>query len=355
MYQKFFELKFRPFGATPDPSAYYAASGHEEALATLKDCVSQGDGIGVLLGPPGSGKTLLCRLLLESLGSNPSAAFITNSHMSTVGSMLQAILYDLSLPYQGLDEQELRLRLTDFLMERFSRGGRTLLLVDEAQHLSDDQLEELRLLTNLEGRREKAIQAILFGQLPLGDRLQSDACESFRQRIAAAATLAPWNTEEVVEYIRAEIARADGSADSIFTADAFCEIADRSGGIARRVNQLCHRALLLAFAHGSGTVDDRDIAAAAQQLFMTRRPPVEHVHHSVTAVRSSEAPAAAVIEPIPGDEPSAAVEVGAGCPPEGLVETGSFETPSAVIETEPAPRETPSTRGFSRLRQLYSR
>src|SRR5262249_5885044 len=134
--------------------------------------IADDEGLAVLTGAVGTGKTLLCHCLLERLGPQASTAFVTNSHLADRAGLFQAILYDLSLPYQGLSEQELRLALTDYLLQNYSGGRRTVILIDEVHHLTPDLLEELRLLGNLEARGGKAVQAVLVGQPALLETLR---------------------------------------------------------------------------------------------------------------------------------------------------------------------------------------
>src|SRR5437879_9481991 len=148
----FFGLGQRPCRNTPDAAGYYPATGHELALAPLRQAIGDDEGLALLTGAPGTGKTLLCHRLIELVGPDVATAFLTNSHFRDRAGLLQAILYDLSLPYEGHGEQELRLALTDYLLKNFGAGRRSLLLIDEAQHLTPDLLEELRLLGNLEAR-----------------------------------------------------------------------------------------------------------------------------------------------------------------------------------------------------------
>lgn len=307
MYEQFFGLEQRPFLSTPDPAGYFPTPSHEEALALLKCCVNDGEGIGVLAGRPGTGKTLLCHLLLSEIGPSHAPVFVANTHLGSVRSLLQAILFDLSLEYEALDEQELRLRLTQFLLERFYNGQHTLLFVDEAQNLSIDQLEELRLLTNLEGHGERAVQVLLIAQESLAEMLKDERLRAFRQRIAVYARLRPFTADETMEYIRHRIAHAGGNADSIFTASAISEIHMRSEGIPRRINQLCHRTLLLAFAHDLGTVDESDVIAAAGQLVSEvdiQARPVDD-HHTPPPAKGNKGSKAEVEKPT-------VFEVGAG-------------------------------------------
>lgn len=360
MYEAFFELSRRPFSSTPDTSNFYPVPEHEEALALLKCCVNEGEGIGVLIGPPGSGKTLLCHMLLDALSSAFSSVLLTNMHDQSVTALLQAILYDLGLPYEGKSEQELRLALSDHLIARFSEGSRTLIFVDEAQNLSIDQIEELRLLTNLEGRHEKAVQVLLFGQSSLTDKLEDVRMEAFRQRVSVVAALGPLDAEQAVEYIRALIANAGGSADSIFTANALCEICERSEGLPRRINQLCHRSLLLAFAHESGTVDSPYVEAAAAQLYFHGERHVSawaerEAHHSASSlhVPEEEPSFGAYDEPAVEEVPSV-VEVGAGLSAKMAVEDRHFtaDIPARSAQTTGKPRQYGSV---SKMRQMYNR
>lgn len=371
MYESFFELSRRPFASTPDTSNFFPVPEHEEALALLKCCVNEGEGIGVLMAPPGTGKTLLCHMLLDALSTSFSSVLLTNVHGDSVSSLLQAILYDLGLPYENRSEQELRLAVSDFMITRFAEGSRTLLFVDEAQNLSIEQLEELRLLTNLEGKHEKAVQVLLFGQESLGEKLETLRLESFRQRIAVLAFISPLEAEQSIEYIRALVANAGGSADSIFTANALCEICERSEGIPRRINQLCHRSMLLAYAHESGTVDAPYVEAAAAQLYFhgARHKssfPEREPHHSEASlhvpIEHAYAPPIEE-EPVYEDEgriPSV-VEVGAGLSSKiGVEESISAREIQRAVAPPPPVDHGPSRvrqaqGSTSKMRQIYNR
>jgi type II secretory pathway predicted ATPase ExeA len=282
MYERFFELSARPFPATPDAGAYFPSSSHEESLALLKCAMNDGESISVLVGGPGMGKTLLCHLLLDCVDPRHSLVFLNQVNSGSVESLLQAILHDLSLDYLHASEQALRLRLSDFLIDRFSQGSKTILIVDEAQNLSASQLEELRLLTNLEGRSGKAIQILLVGQESLVQTLEEPEMESFRGRVAVVARLKPLSDEETMEYIRTHVSRVGGSADSIFTATALSEICEYAAGIPRRINQICHRSLTLAFAHECGTLDGEYVHMASSQLFLSKSSPSVDNHHLPT-------------------------------------------------------------------------
>ncbi len=244
--------------------------------------MNDGESISVLLGGPGMGKTLLCHLLLESIDPRHALVFLNQLNNPSVESLLQAILHDLSIDYENATEQTLRLRLSDFLIDRFSQGSKTIIIIDEAQNLSRAQLEEIRLLTNLEGRSGKAVQILLVGQESFAATLEADAMESFRARVAVVSRLRPLSDEETMEYVRSHILRVGGSADSIFTATALSEICEYAAGIPRRINQICHRALTLAFAHECGTLDGEYVHMAASQLFLAKTGDRVENHHLPT-------------------------------------------------------------------------
>lgn len=266
MYHNFFGMKQRPFGATPQLRNFFAASGQEEALATLRYAITQGRGIGLLIGPSGTGKTLVCHRLTSSLESAFTTAVITNTNMATIKALYQAILYDLSLPYHGLDEQELRLTLTDFLLGKYAGGGRTVLIIDEAQNLSIPLLEELRMLSNLEGETDKLFQIVLAGHSRLLSLIRSAELETLNQRIGARATLSALGDEETVNYIQHQLQCAGVLPDEVFTYDALTAVYEASGGIPRVINQLCEHALLLAYVAESHRVDALLVEKASTEL-----------------------------------------------------------------------------------------
>jgi len=313
MYEAYFDLKRRPFPNTPNPADYFPGGGHEEAFKLLTGFLADGDGIALVVGSAGCGKTLLGHRLLDVLRPTQQPIFLTNNHTATVAALYQAILYDLSLPFEGASEQELRLRVTDFLMERFSEGERTVLLIDEAQHLCETQMEELRLLTNLESRRQKAIQVVLLAQPKLAVTLERPDHELMSQRVGVVARLAPFTSDEVLEYIHAQLERAGGSADAIFTAGALVELCERSAGVPRRINQLAHRAMLLAFGLQAGAVDAEHVSAAADQLLLPRSRRGLVVHHSEAVLESASPRRFTVPDPLVDSPvgPSHVFEVGA--------------------------------------------
>jgi type II secretory pathway predicted ATPase ExeA len=260
-----FGLQGRPFRASPDSAFYYPATTHEKALACLLEALHEDEGFCLLTSPPGLGKTLLCHCLVERLGSEITSAFLTNSHFPDRASLFQAILFDFSLPYEGKSEQELRLTLTDFLLTRYSAQQRTVLLVDEAQHLSPDLLEELRLLGNLEGARGKALQVVLAGQPDLLELLTQPELAAFRQRLAVRVQLEPLGLHEAADYLVHQVRRAGGHREDLLADEAVELLARGTQGIPRLLNQAAHQGLCLAISVGATKVD---VEAALEALAM---------------------------------------------------------------------------------------
>jgi general secretion pathway protein A len=255
MYPTHFGLRQRPFPATPDPARYYPATSHERAIARLLGGLADGEGVLVLTGAPGTGKTLLCHCLLERLGSRTHVVFLTNSHVGSRAGLLQAILYDLSLPYEGRGEQEMRLAVTDHLLRGFEQGRGTLLIVDEAQHLTADLLEELRLLGNLEARSGKALQVVLVGQPALLETLRRQELTALWQRLAIRAEIEPLALQEAADYLLHHVRSAGGRPERLFGDEALELLSRQTRGVPRLLNQAAHQALNLAAEAGSVEVD----------------------------------------------------------------------------------------------------
>jgi type II secretory pathway predicted ATPase ExeA len=274
MYETHFGLNRRPFGSTPDGDYYYPATNHEKALSTLLTAILDLEGIAILTGEPGTGKTLLCHRLLERLGPDVNNAFLANSHLPNRTALLQSILFDLSQPYIGMSEQELRLGLMDHLLKRYEAGQRTVILVDEAQHLDADLLEELRLLGNLEAKHARAIQVVLIGQPSLCLTLNRPESVGFKQRVAVRLALEPLDRHEAADYLIQHVRAAGGRAQSIFTDEALEILGAGSRGIPRLLNQAGHQALLLAHS-ANLTAVDAEVALEALSILGLQAEPTE--------------------------------------------------------------------------------
>lgn len=265
MYEAYFHLQKRPFAATPDSTCCFTP-GLEPALGELLQNARLGQGIGVLTGIPGIGKTLLCRRLIAELGHEFIVVFLGSASFSTRRALLQTILYELELPYNGLEEQELRLALQAFVKNLAEDGGAILLVVDEAHLLSERLLEEIRSLAILAEDGQPPVRVILAGNVALEEKLTSPTLEALRQLITIQFCLEPYSTEQSMEYIRDRIHWAGGDADEAFAPDALLAIARASGGIPRCLNQLSDHSLLLAFVGDSQQVTVEHVHDALQDL-----------------------------------------------------------------------------------------
>jgi type II secretory pathway predicted ATPase ExeA len=253
----------RAFPATPDTTCYYPASSHEAALERLTSALADGEGLLLLTGAPGTGKTLLCHALLERLEDGAQTAFLTQGHTGDRAGLLQALLYDLSLPHEGRGEQEMRLALIARLLETFAAGKRTVVLIDEAHHLTPEQLEELRLLGNLEARGGKALQVVLVGLPELRDTLAHPRLAALRQRLTVRVTLEPLGLQEAADYLLHHLRQAGGKPERILTDEALELLARNTHGVPRLLNQAAHHALFLA---GEAGVSEVDAEAALEAL-----------------------------------------------------------------------------------------
>ena len=272
-----FGFRQRPFPTTPDSSYYYPATSHEQALNRLLQGLDNGEGLLVLTGPPGAGKTLLCHCLLERLGSDRPCLLLTNSHVGDRAGLLQALLFDLSLPYEDKSEQEMRLALTAQLLDTFRQGQSTIVLIDEAQHLTSDLLEELRLLGNLEARAGKAVQVILIGQPSLLDTLRQPQLRAFWQRLTVRAEVQPLDVHESADYLLHHLRAAGGRPEEIFATEALSLLAQAAQGLPRLLNQTAQQALALAAEVGE-RVDVEVVLEALSLLEIevpTQPPPLE--------------------------------------------------------------------------------
>jgi type II secretory pathway predicted ATPase ExeA len=255
MYEQRYGLARRPFPPTPDTALYYPASGHEAALAALRRGLADDEGLLLVTGAPGMGKTLVGYALIERLPDHYDSAFLTHSWLADRTALLQALLYDLGLPYEGAGEQVLRLRLMDSVLEACSAGRRTLLVIDEAQYLGVELLEELRLLGNLEAGTGRAVQVVLLAQPALTALLARPEMAALRQRLAVRVELGPLGVEESFDYLLHHLRLAGGEVEKIFDEAALEVVARAAQGIPRLLNQAAHQALLLAEAAELARVD----------------------------------------------------------------------------------------------------
>jgi general secretion pathway protein A len=246
MYNSFYGFKERPFQLVPNPAYLYLSRSHEEAMAHLVYSISQGDGFVEITGEVGTGKTTLCRAVLENLDEHTEAAYIFNPKLDSL-QLLKAINDEFGVDSGGSSVKELIDVLNAFLMKRRMEGTKVVLIIDEAQNLNKDVLEQLRLLSNLETTTSKLIQIILVGQPELGEMLDSHELRQLGQRITLSCYLTPLSYKETKEYIDHRIQVASQKPEVRFTRGALRAIYRYSGGIPRLINISCDRALLTAY------------------------------------------------------------------------------------------------------------
>ena len=269
MYKSFFHLVRNPFDLTPDPHCYVSTRKHNEALAALYYGVRWHKGFVVVTGEVGTGKTLLLRCLLRLLKESKDIAYayVFNGRLSPT-EFLQYILSDLGLEVSGKNKSELLLELGHFLVSRGSKRLTTVLIIDEAHLLSEDILEEIRLLSNLETADDKLLQIVLVGQPELDHKLDSLGLRQLKQRIALRAQLAALDSNETQEYIekRLQIAGADLQGETIFPAEAAAAVYQHSHGLPRLINTICENALIAAYAQQRPTVNSEIINDVAKEF-----------------------------------------------------------------------------------------
>jgi general secretion pathway protein A len=267
MYKSFYNLQRNPFEITPDPSFLFPTTRHNEALASLYYGVTAHRGFVVLTGEVGTGKTLILRSLLGLLQRRDVAfALIFNPTLSPL-EFMRYILGDFGLPVAGKAKDELIHVLNDFLVQRHQRGLTTILVVDEAHHLSPEILEEIRLLTNLETSQQKLLQIVLAGQPELDQKLDSYELRQLKQRIALRCHLDALSLDETMKYMgrRLQISGAP-VVGQIFPEAAIEAVFRYSRGIPRLINTICENALLAGYAKQAATITPEIIDGVARDL-----------------------------------------------------------------------------------------
>lgn len=273
MYKRFYNLKRNPFEITPDPAFLFFTKKHNEALAALYYGVKRRKGFVVLTGEVGTGKTLLVRCLLRLLSNaNVAYAYVFNPCLTPL-EFLQYIAGDLQLKTTGKSKSELLLELSSFVIARYQQGLPTVLVVDEAHHLSAEVLEEIRLLTNLETSQEKLLQILLIGQPELDEKLDSRNLRQLKQRIALRSSLGSLDLAETGGYIyrRLQIAGC-ANPTQLFPMETVLEVHRQSRGLPRLVNTICENAFIHGYAQQVETIPPELIEEIARELRLN----VEH-------------------------------------------------------------------------------
>jgi len=269
MYAEAYGLREEPFAPTPDPDYLVLTPDHREALAALEYGLRERRGFMSLIGEVGTGKTTILYTLLRRISGEIDTAFFSHT---TLGfeDLLWAMLRDLGLEPRSAAKRELIATLDVHLHRQADAGRTTALIIDEAQNLSAETLEELRLLSNFETFRHKLLQIVLVGQPELEETLAQPRVRQLRDRIAVRATLRPLPRNLVPEYIERRLAVAGFDGSALFDRAALDEIGRFSSGVPRRINALCHRALLGAYANRAPRVDRNAVRAAARELDLDR-------------------------------------------------------------------------------------
>lgn len=274
MYWSHFGLERQPFRPAVDPDAYFSSPSHDEALSAIADGFARRDPVVLIDGGPGVGKSVVARKWLEHLLPDVPRVFLPSVRADDPSALLQAILFDLAAPYQGLSEQELRLGATALLLESASASGYPLVLVlDEAQNLSLSALEELRLLGNLETRRGSAVFCVMVAQPKLRERLQNPAQALLAQRVAVQVAIEPLTAQESADYLRHQVCSAGGEPARLFDDGVVDLLAEACGGIPRILNRAASLAFELAASTAATQVDYEAALEALTRLGLTPEDP----------------------------------------------------------------------------------
>ncbi len=265
VYLDHFQLHEMPFSLTPGTRFLHLTPGHRAALDHLLFGIRQRKGFSVLVGEVGAGKTTLCRALLRELEPDFATALILNPRLSET-QLLRAILAELAAPSAKGDKLALRDQLNGYLLEQAARGRSVVLIIDEAQTLSRDMLENIRLLSNLETENHKLLQIVLIGQPELGHMLNDHRLRQLRQRISVYYHLRAMSPEDTAEYVRHRLAVAGANGHPRFDDAALARVHEYAEGIPRQVNNVCDMALLAAFGEGAQVVSAAAVQAAIQEL-----------------------------------------------------------------------------------------
>jgi general secretion pathway protein A len=275
MYEAFFGLRERPFSILPDPDFLYLSRGHSMALVLLEYGLTNQAGFSVITGAAGTGKTTLIRHFLRKVSPQVSVGMLNSSTYRTCEELLQWMLHAFQIDYRGLSKVEMVHQFLDFLQKQTNAGKRAVLIIDEAQSLNAELLEELRVLSNVNIDKKQILQIVLVGQPDLRATLSRPELANLMQRVAADYQLNALGETETAEYIRHRIYRAGKSQGELFDADASAAVHRYTGGLPRLINLLCDSALVYAFGEGKRVVDAQIVHDAARDKQTRFAPDVE--------------------------------------------------------------------------------
>lgn len=264
MYLEFYGLTTAPFNITSNPEFFFESTSHKEALAALLYGIKEKKGIILITGEVGTGKTTLCKAILNKLSPNFRTSLILNPYFSQV-QLLRAIVEDFGLTPKNNNRLDIVKELNQFLLQINLEGGTAVLIIDEAQDLNANQLEQIRLLSNLETIQHKLLQIVLVGQPELEEKLQRPNLRQIRQRIFVKYKLKPLTQEEVINYINFRLEKA-GKSNIDISPSAYKLIYEFSLGIPRLINMLCDRALLCGFVQEKRMIDEEILKLSIEEL-----------------------------------------------------------------------------------------
>jgi type II secretory pathway predicted ATPase ExeA len=274
MYQKFFGLRESPFNVNPDPRYLYLTRQIQESLAGLTYGIQNRKGFILLTGEVGTGKTTLLNRLLDWLrGQRVATAYIFNSRLD-VNQLFDFIMAEFEIPCETREKSLVLMRLNQWLLERYRAGETAVLIVDEAQNLSNEVLEEIRLLTNLETSTEKLLQIVLTGQPELEEKLKLPQLRQLRQRITLRCRTAPLSLEETFGYIAERLRIAGANGEPIFSKESIQAVHHYSHGIPRVVNLLCEHSLINAYVDSLRPVPSHMVEEVAREFQLDEIAPV---------------------------------------------------------------------------------
>ena len=270
-YLDFFGLREDPFRLTPDPAFYYPSREHANALLSLDYIMNNQEGFCLLTGEPGTGKSTLVRIFLNKWQDQAEIALVMTPRLSPE-EFLQAILEDLEVVYPlSGNKNEMIKEFRNFLLSQAAVGRRVAIVVDEAQNLPVETLEELRLLSNLETEKEKLLQIILIGQTELVEKLSVDHLKQLDQRISVRASLSPLPAQNTADYITTRLRQAGANSGGFFDKVALELIHRHSGGIPRLINLIASRSLMAAYLQGCSVVQGSQVKIAAEEVLRQER------------------------------------------------------------------------------------
>ncbi len=281
MYTQYFGLKEKPFSIAPNPEYVYMSSHHQEALAHLMYGIQEDGCLALLTGEVGTGKTTICRCMLEKTPEHIDMAVVFNPKISSL-DLLRTICEELKIDIpQDSGENKIYIdNLNKYLLEAHAKGRTTVLIIDEAQGLTPTVLEQLRLLTNLETNTHKLLKIILLGQPELSVMLQNDDLKQVNQRITSRYHLSPLNYEDTINYLLHRMHVAGGGQSRYFSDKALKILYKKSGGVPRLINLICDRALLGAYAESRSFVDHITMKQAVKEVFSPANVSQKEIKHT---------------------------------------------------------------------------